>query len=180
MAKLYTFITGPNGAGKSEFLYSLGDEASWRYDETAGLEERHLVMDETLEVVLFAAVDGSRFDRLMQVPERDLLGYIVLVDSTAPETWDQARLMMLNSRGYALLPTVIAANKQDLPGAHPPEEVGAALGLESMVSVCECVATDPMTVRGVFLQLLYSVNAEIERLDALIAELERLAASGGE
>jgi signal recognition particle receptor subunit beta len=176
MATLYTFVTGPNGSGKTQFLMSLGGEL--KTDPQSGIEQTHLVVDDSLDVILFAAVEASRFDYLLEVSERDLLGYIVMVDSTAPDTWDEARLLMTNSRGYALLPTVIAANKQDLPGAHPPEEVGETLGLESMVSSSECDATDPGSVRNVFLQLLYSVHHEIERLDSLIAELQRLSATG--
>jgi signal recognition particle receptor subunit beta len=177
MTTLYTFITGPNGSGKSQFLHSLGDPSEIESD--AGLEQRRLVIDPSLEVVLFCAADATRFDSLLSLSSRDLLGYIVMVDSTDPDTWIAAQLMMTNCRGYALLPTVIAANKQDLDGAHSVEEVSQALGMESMVSAAPCIATDPASARNVFLHLLYSVTNEIERLDALIAELERLAASGG-
>jgi signal recognition particle receptor subunit beta len=176
MTTLHVFVTGPRGSGKSQFLAALGDPANYWLDDEAGLEYRHLVVDDTLEVYLFCAVDASRFDRLLGIPQRDLLGYIVMVDSTNPDTWGEARIMMANCRGYALLPTLIAANKQDLPGAATPERVGASLGMDNMTGVQPCVATDPQSVRNVFLQLLYLVKREIDRLDALIAEIERMMA----
>jgi uncharacterized protein len=176
MTTLYVFVAGPNGSGKSRFLRSLGDASGFRVDEQTGLEHRHLVVDRTLDVELFCSIDASRFDHLLQIPQRDLLGHIVVVDSTDPDTWSEARVMSANCRGYALLPTIIAANKQDLPGASTAEQVGAWIGMGSMMKVHSCVATDPESARGLFLQLLYSVNNEIDRLDDLIKEIERLTA----
>jgi signal recognition particle receptor subunit beta len=174
MATLYVFVTGPDGAGKSQFLQSLGDADGWWEDEAAGLEYRRLAVDETLEVCLFCAHDGSRFDQLMEIPQRDLLGYIVMVDSTDQSTWSTARIMIANCRGYALMPTLIAANKQDLPGAEPPESLESWFGPDAMTHIEPCIATDPPSARSLFLHLLYSVQTEIDRLDALIAEIERM------
>lgn len=180
MSTLYAFVTGPGGSGKSQFLYSLGDPESWWQDEEAGLEYRHVVVDDTLDVELICAIDASRFDQLLQIPQRDLLGYIVIVDSTDPDTWNEARVMIANCRGYARLPMVVTANKQDLPGAYSSEQLGAWLGMEPMMQVCGCNATNPQSARSVLLQLLYSVNQEFDRLDALIIELEKLSAQQGE
>jgi signal recognition particle receptor subunit beta len=173
---LYVFVTGPQGSGKSEFLRALGDPADWWEDEQQGLEFRHLFIDETLDVYLFCAADSARFDCLMEVSQRDLLGYVVLVDSTSPDSWNEARLMIANCRGYARLPMVIAANKQDLPGACTAEQVGGWIGMDTMMRVCPCSATNPSSARNVFLQLLYSVQHEIDRLDMLIAEIEQMMA----
>ncbi len=174
MTTLHVFVTGPRGSGKSQFLAELGDSANCWLDDEAGLEYRHLVVDDTLDVYLFCAIDATRFDHLLEIPQRDLLGHIVMVDSTHPETWGEARIMMANCRGYALLPTLIAANKQDLPGAATPERVGASIGMDNMTGVQPCIATDPQSVRNVFLQLLYLVKHEIDRLDTLIAEIEKM------
>jgi uncharacterized protein len=178
MTTLYALVTGPSGSGKSQLLYALGDPDSYQIDEQTGNEYRHLVVDESLDVYLYCEPDPYRFDTLLDIPQRDLLGYIVMVDSTDSDTWEAAQFMMNTCRGYALMPTVIAANKQDLEGAATPERIGASLGMESMTYVFPCVASDPEIARNLFLQLLYSVSQEIERLDALIAEIERLAAEG--
>ncbi|MEP7288600.1 MAG: hypothetical protein ABI947_22840 [Chloroflexota bacterium] len=176
MSTLYIFVTGPSGSGKTAFLEALGEPEGFWVDQSAGLEYRHIVVDDSLEVYLFCSIDPSRFDQLIEIPERDLLGYIAVIDSTDPESWEEAKLMVSNCRGYALLPTVLAANKQDLSGAYTPEEVGAWMGMDAMTSALGVVVPDPESARRLFLQLLYSVNQEIERLDALIKELERLAA----
>jgi signal recognition particle receptor subunit beta len=176
MTLLYVYLTGPDGSGKTQLLASLGDEDGFLIDEEAGIEYRQFAVDETLELCVLCAQDASRFDQLLQIPQRDLLGYIVMVDSTDFDSWSMARVMLANCRGYALLPTIIAANKQDLPGASTPEQVGGWIGMESMMRVQGCVATNPPDARTVFLQLLYAVSNEIERLDVLIAQIEELAA----
>lgn len=178
MATLYVFVTGPSGSGKSQLLYSLGEPDGFEVDEARGLELRHVRIEETLDVCVFCAREASRFDGLMEINPQELLGHIVTVDSADPDTWSTAQMMMANCRTYALLPTVIAANKQDLPDAHTAEQVGGALGMESMVSVRGCVATDAESAQSILLHLLYSVDREIDRLDALIAEIERLVAQG--
>jgi signal recognition particle receptor subunit beta len=175
MTTLYVFVTGPSGSGKSSFLQSLGDPADYWTDEAAGLEFRRLDVDDNLEVYLFCALDPLRFDQLLEISERDMLGYVVMVDSTNADTWAEAKFMLTTCRGYARLPTVIAANKQDLEGAYNPEKVGAWIGMDTMMLVSGLIATDHISARNLFLQLLYSVNDEIERLDTLITALERLA-----
>jgi uncharacterized protein len=175
MATLYVFVAGPQGAGRSQLLASLGEPDQYWTDEDSQLEFRHLVVDDSLEVYLMCAVDATRFDPLLEITQRDLLGYIIMVDAADPESWGTARIMVANCRGYAPLPTIIAANKQDLPGAHTAEQVGAAIGMESMMKAIPCTATDPDSARAVFLELLYSVQNEIDRLDTLIEELERLS-----
>lgn len=177
---LYTFVTGPSNSGKSHFIYSLGEPDAWTSDEEAGIEYRTLLVDESLEVVIFCSIDSSRFDQLLEIPERDLLGYIVMVDSTNPDSWGEAQVMMNHCRTYALLPTMIAANKQDLAGARTPGEVGGWIGMNNMINVQGCVASDGDSALHLFLQLLYSVRYEIDRLDALIDELQKLSTQGSE
>ena len=178
MTTLYAFVTGPAQSGKTSFLQSLGDPQDFWIDEENGLEFRRLLVeegDDPLEVYLFCSIDAARFDQLIQISQRDLLGYILMVDSSNSETWEEAQAMLSTCRGYALQPTVICANKQDISGAYSPEQVGAWIGMDSMIAVQGCIAIDGESARNVILHLLYSVRNEIERLDKLIAELERLS-----
>lgn len=173
MTTLYVYIAGPAGSGKTTFLRSLGHPDGFIVDAETNTEYRQFVVDETLDLYVLTSIDASRFDRLLEIAQRDILGYVVLVDSADQESWSMARIMLAHLRGYALAPTLIVANKQDLIGAATPEQVGAWIGMESMVYVTGCQANKPNSVRAAFLQLLFSVRHEVERLDALIAELER-------
>jgi uncharacterized protein len=84
------------------------------------------------------------------------------VDSTRPETFREARSILETFRAYAPTPYVVAANKQDLPDAWELEDIRLALRLGSKVKLLPCVATKRDTVKGVLLELLYSILAEME------------------
>lgn len=174
MTTLYVYVTGTHGAGKSTFLRSLGSPEGLVIDQENGTEYRQFSVDETLDLVVMCSIEAGRFDRLLELAPRDMLGYMVIVDSADQETWSMARVMMAHCRGYALIPTLLVANKQDLTNAATPEQVGAWIGMESMVHVTGCQATKASSVRQAFLQMLYAVRHEIERLDSLIAEIERM------
>src|SRR5258708_12690475 len=120
MTTFYAFVTGPEGAGKSSFLYALGDPADYWVDEDAGLEYRYLAVDDSLEVYLFCSLDASRFDRLLELEQRDLLAYIVMVDSTDPGTCAEAQAMMQNGRCLPPFPTIIDPNHPDPTATHSP------------------------------------------------------------
>lgn len=175
MSTLYAFVAGPDGAGKTTFLQSLGDLGGYWVDNDAGIECRQITVDESLDVLMFCSSDSQRFDQLMEISERDMLGYILMVDSTDTSTWQDAKNMFDTCHSYALLPMVVGANKQDIAGAASPDDVLNAVGGNSMTSAEGVVATNSESAANLFLQLLYSVNREIERLDDLIAELEKLA-----
>jgi signal recognition particle receptor subunit beta len=179
MTTLYTFVAGSQGSGRTTFLRALGDPDLYWVDQETGVEYRHITVEDDLEVYLFTVDDPTRFDPLLELSERDLLGYIVMFDSTAPETWDDAKLAAQTCNEFARLPTVLGANKQDLPGARAPQVLGEWYGLDAMTAVRGVVAHDHVSARGLFLQLLYAVREDIDRLDRLIAELERLTATGG-
>ena len=91
-----------------------------------------------------------------------MLGFIVMVDSTRPETFREARSILETFRAYAPTPYVVAANKQDRPDAWDMEDMRLALRLDPKVKLLPCVATDKETVKNVLLELLYSILAEME------------------
>lgn len=180
MSVLYVYVTGPDGSGKTQFLKSLAGGDGFVSDEEQGIEYYQVSVDETLTVSIFCSIDATRFDQLLQIPQRNLLGYIIMIDSADFDTWSLARIMMANCRGYALMPTVIAANKQDMPQAYTPEQVGGWIGMDNMVRVWGCSVVNPTSARELFLQLLYSIKMEIDRLDKLIEQIEQLAEQGSQ
>jgi len=91
-----------------------------------------------------------------------MLGFIVMVDSTRPETFREARSILETFRAYAPTPYVVAANKQDKEEAWDLEDMRHALRLESKVKFLPCVATDKNTVKSVLLELLYGILAEMD------------------
>jgi signal recognition particle receptor subunit beta len=82
-------------------------------------------------------------------------GFIVLADSTTPESFVEVERILKLFQQYAAAPYLVVANKQDLQGALAPEEIQKALKVEK---VLPCVATDKASVKKVLLELTEAIG----------------------
>jgi small GTP-binding protein len=168
-------VTGPFNAGKTEFIQSVSEinvvsterkissEAERvKQTTTVAMDFGRITVDQDLVLYLFGTPGQKRFDFMWEILSEGMLGFIVLVDSTRPETFREARGILETFRAYAPTPYVVAANKQDLPDAWDLEDIRLALRLSSKIKLLPCVATKKETVKGVLLELLYSILAEME------------------
>lgn len=169
-------ITGPFNAGKTEFIRSVSEidvvsterkitRAKDRIKEntTVAMDFGRITVDDDLVLYLFGTPGQKRFDFMWEILSEGMLGFIVMVDSTRPETFREARSILETFRAYAPTPYLVAANKQDLADAWDMEDMRIALRLNSKVKILPCVATDKESVKNVLLELLYSI---LEELDA--------------
>src|SRR5918911_3408582 len=168
-------ITGPFAAGKTQFIQSISeievvaterritDETARIKDETTvAMDFGRITVDEDLVLYLFGTPGQRRFDFMWEILSEGMLGFIVMVDSSRPETFREARSILETFRAYAPTPYVVAANKQDREDAWDLEDMRHALRLDSKVKFLPCIATDKATVKSVLLELLYSILAEME------------------
>jgi len=86
----------------------------------------------------------------------------VMVDSSRPETFREAKSILETFRAYAPTPYVVAANKQDHPEAWAVEDLRIALRLDPAIKLLPCVAIRRESVKTALLELLYSILAEME------------------
>jgi signal recognition particle receptor subunit beta len=91
-----------------------------------------------------------------------MLGFVVMVDSSRPETFREARRILETFRAYAPTPYVVTANKQDLEDAWDPDDMRIALRLSPEVKLLPCIATDKESVKNALLELLYSILERME------------------
>jgi uncharacterized protein len=168
-------ITGPFNAGKTEFIQSVSEinvvstekkisSAAEKVKEstTVAMDFGRITVDQDLVLYLFGTPGQKRFDFMWEILSEGMLGFIVMVDSTRPETFREARSILETFRAYAPTPYVVAANKQDLPDAWDLEDIRLALRLGAKVKLLPCVATKKETVKAVLLELLYNILAEME------------------
>jgi signal recognition particle receptor subunit beta len=99
---------------------------------------------------------------MWEILSEGMLGFIVMVDSTRPETFREARSILETFRAYAPTPFVVAANKQDMEDSWEIEDVRHALRLDKETKLLPCVATERETVKKVILELLYSILEGME------------------
>jgi len=169
-------VTGPFAAGKTEFIRTISEidvvsterkisSAAERIKDqtTVAMDFGRITIDEDLVLYLFGTPGQKRFDFMWEILSEGMLGFIVVVDSSRPETFREARSILDTFRGYALTPYVVAANKQDHEDAWSPEDLRIALKIDSNVKVLPCVARDRESVKNALLELLYSI---LERMDS--------------
>jgi hypothetical protein len=121
-----------------------------------------ITVDEELVLYLFGTPGQKRFDFMWEILSEGMLGFIVMVDSSRPETFREARSILETFRLYAPTPYVVAANKQDLSDAWEVDDIRIALRLSDKVKLLPCRAIQRESVKNVLLELLYSILAEIE------------------
>jgi small GTP-binding protein len=168
-------VTGPFNAGKTEFIRSVSEidvvsterkitsEAERiKQSTTVAMDFGRITVDEDLVLYLFGTPGQKRFDFMWEILSEGMLGFIVMLDSTRPETFREARSILETFRAYAPTPYVVAANKQDKEDAWDLEDMRIALRLDPKVKLLSCVATNKENVKHVLLELLFSILAEME------------------
>jgi small GTP-binding protein len=168
-------ITGPFNSGKTEFIQTVSEidvvaterrissEAEKiKETTTVAMDFGRITVDEDLVLYLFGTPGQKRFDFMWEILSEGMLGFIVMVDSTRPETFREARSILETFRAYAPTPYVVTANKQDLEDAWDMEDMRIALRLDPKLKFLPCVATNKDSVKNILLELLYSILAEME------------------
>ena len=168
-------VTGPFNSGKTQFIQSVSeidvvsterkissDAERVKESTTVAMDLGRITVDAELVLYLFGTPGQKRFDFMWEILSEGMLGFIVMVDSTRPETFREARSILETFRAYAPTPFVVAANKQDAEDAWELEDVRHALRLDSNTKLLPCVATNRDTVKSVLLELLYSIIKEMD------------------
>ncbi|MFO7623931.1 MAG: ATP/GTP-binding protein [Anaerolineales bacterium] len=169
-------VTGPFNAGKTEFIRSVSEidvvsterkissEAEKvKESTTVAMDFGRITVDNDLVLYLFGTPGQRRFDFMWEILSEGMLGFIVMVDSTRPETFREARSILETFRAYAPTPYVVAANKQDREDAWELEDMRISLRLDPKVKLLSCVARDKESVKTILLELLYSILTEMEQ-----------------
>ena len=168
-------VTGPFSSGKTQFISTISEidvvrterkistEAEKIKDSTTvAMDFGRITVDAELVLYLFGTPGQRRFDFMWEILSEGMLGFVVMVDSSRPETFREAKSILETFRAYAPTPYVVAANKQDHSEAWAPEDLRIALRLDPNVKLLPCIATNRESVKSVLLELLYSILAEME------------------
>ena len=169
-------ITGPFSSGKTEFIRSISEidvvttergisseaERVVKESTTVAMDFGRITVDDDLVLYLFGTPGQRRFDFMWEILAEGMLGFVVMVDSTKPETFREAKSILETFRAYAPTPYVVAANKQDMPDAWNTDDLRIALRIEEGVKLLPCVASDKESVKTVLLELLYSILEEMD------------------
>ncbi len=169
-------VTGPFSSGKTEFIQSISeidvvsterkislDSEKIKNATTVAMDFGRITVDKELILYLFGTPGQRRFDFMWEILSEGMLGFIVMVDSSRPETFREARYILETFKAYAPTPYVVTANKQDLDDSWDLEDMRYALRLDPKVKLLPCIAHDKNSVKKVLLELLYTVLAEMDQ-----------------
>lgn len=170
-------VTGPFSSGKTEFIRSISEidpvtteskissdsERTVKDFTTVAMDFGRITVDDDLVLYLFGTPGQRRFDFMWEILAEGMLGFVVMVDSTKPETFREAKSILETFKAYAPTPYVVAANKQDMKDAWNIDDLRIALRVEEGVKLLPCVASDKESVKHILLELLYSILEEMER-----------------
>jgi len=168
-------VTGPFAAGKTTLIRTISeitvlstergitDETRSRKAETTvAMDFGRITIDRDLVLYLFGTPGQERFDFMWEILGEGMLGYVLLVDASRPETFTEAATILDAFRRMARVPFVVALNRPDEGDVNAEDDLRARLELAPHVPVVACDATDKDSVKNVLLALLYSVLDEIE------------------
>ncbi len=168
-------VSGAVNAGKTQFIKAISEievvsterratDATRQVKEatTVAMDFGRIAIADDLVLHLFGTPGQKRVDFMWEILAEGMLGLIVLVDSTRPETFRETNRIIdyfISQRDIAY---VIAANKQDRPNAWSPDELRLALRQPSQIKVLPCVASRRESVKQVLLELLYTIQERSE------------------
>jgi small GTP-binding protein len=170
-------VTGPFSAGKTTLIRTISEitvlstekditdhTKSRKAETTVAMDFGRITIDRDLVLYLFGTPGQDRFDFMWEILGEGMLGYILLVDSSRPDSLEEAVGILAAFRKMARVPFVVALNRA--AGLDPSDEasVRSTLELGDEVPVVPCDATDRESVKAVLLALLYSV---VDQLDAV-------------
>ncbi|MFN3870983.1 MAG: GTP-binding protein [Aquificaceae bacterium] len=175
--KIKIVVAGPFAAGKTQFINTVSEiktvkterkiqsarERSIKEYTTVAMDFGKIHIDDEHELYLFGTPGQSRFDFMWEILGEGALGIIILVDSTDPSTFHEARKIINFFSSRFPVPMVVGANKQDLPNAWSPEDVATALDIseEEGIPVIPVSAVDKESVKRTLLTLLEIIKAEL-------------------
>ncbi len=172
-------ITGPFSAGKTSFIGAVSEIDVVRTERkissvaervkdttTVAMDFGRITVDNDLVLYLFGTPGQRRFDFMWEILSEGMLGFVVLVDSTKPETFREAKRILETFQSYASTPFVVAANKQDHEDAWSPDDLRIILRLDPAIKVLPCVSLQKESVKNVLLELLYSILEQLDKEEA--------------
>jgi small GTP-binding protein len=175
-------VTGPFAAGKTTLIRTISeitvlstergitdDTRSRKAETTVAMDFGRITIDRDLVLYLFGTPGQERFDFMWEILGEGMLGFVLLLDTSAADPYADALPILDAFRTMARVPFVVALNRTANIGPEVADQVRTRLGLPDHVPVLGCDATDKESVKSVLLALLFAVLDEIEAETAVHA-----------
>ncbi len=167
-------VTGPFAAGKTSLIQSIsqspvvttevatsGDEADVKANTTVAMDFGTFALDgieegeETINLLMFGTPGQDRFRFMTDILKADVDVVTFVIDAQAPDTFGEAKEMLVLVMNNLHAPLVIAVNRcNDRDRARA---VADRLGAAPSVPVIPCQLVDPASGREVVAEVLVAL-----------------------
>jgi uncharacterized protein len=170
MQSVKVVVTGPFNAGKTTFIKAVSEitvlSTERQVSDTSGegsgettvaMDFGRITVSDDVVLYLFGTPGQSRFSFMWETLSEGMLGFVLLVDASEPQTFDDARGMISFFTEMSDVPFVVAANKVGVDDTELLQRVRADLNLDEKVPLLPVDARDRDSVKAVLLGLLYEI-----------------------
>src|SRR3954465_9756062 len=172
-------VTGPFAAGKTTLIRTISEitvlstekditdhTRSRKSETTVAMDFGRITIDRDLVLYLFGTPGQDRFDFMWEILGEGMLGYVLLVDASRPESLDEAVGILAAFRKMAHVPFVVGLNRAEGIDEDDERRVREVLGLDPGPPVGPCGAPARESVKAVLLALLYAVVDSLDNAAA--------------
>lgn len=175
MQSVKVVVTGPFNAGKTTFIKSVSEitvlsterqvsdsSAEGEGETTVAMDFGRITVSDDVVLYLFGTPGQSRFSFMWETLSEGMLGFVLLVDTAEPSTFEDAKAMIEFFTKMSDVPFVVAANKVGAEDTEMLHRVRTDLGLSDDVPLLPVDARQRDSVKAVLLGLLYEILKSME------------------
>ena len=170
MQSVKVVITGPFNAGKTTFIKAVSEitvlsterqvsdvSGEGGGETTVAMDFGRITVSDEVVLYLFGTPGQARFSFMWETLSEGMLGFVLLVDATEPDTFTDAREMIGFFTDMSDVPFVVAANKVAADDMDMIRRVRSDLQLPDKVPLLPVDAREKDSVKAVLLGLLYEI-----------------------
>ncbi|MBC7229111.1 MAG: ATP/GTP-binding protein [Actinobacteria bacterium] len=170
-------VTGPFSAGKTTFIKSISEisivsteraisDSTRRVkaETTVAMDFGRITISKDIVLYLFGTPGQERFDFMWQILSEGMLGYILMLDASRPETFAEGRRILEFFATLSDAPYVIGATR--MPDGDPSQVIDTIrkeLNIDGDIQIIPCNALEKEDVKKVLLGLLYDILKTLDK-----------------
>jgi len=170
-------VTGPFSAGKTTFIKSISEIAivsteraisdstrRIKSETTVAMDFGRITISKDIVLYLFGTPGQERFDFMWQILSEGMLGYILMLDASRPETFTEGRRILEFFATLSDAPFVVGATRiTDDDTTKAIEKIRKELNIDGDVQIIPCNAMEKEDVKKVLLGLLYDILKTLDK-----------------
>ena len=163
-------VTGPFDSGKTTFIGSISEidvvstekstrtKSGARASTTVAMDFGRITFDDGYVLHLYGTPGQGRFDFMWEILSEGMLGYVILVDGSSPETFADARSIVESFLKMSDAPFVVGMTRSDRHGCVSADDLAGGVRLPSGIDIIGCDARSVKDVKNILISLLEKVE----------------------